>query len=66
MAFGGKEKDVKQYVGSLRKASGAKETERKEQRKKPLSLGESFGNMPGIMTAAQYQTMVAEAQKNQG
>ncbi len=64
MALGGKEKDVKAYLGILRKASGAKEAEAKTSKSK-LSLGESFGSMPGILTAEQYREMVAQAQKSQ-
>ena len=65
MAFGGKPRDTAKYVETLRKASGQMDNKPTEV-KKPRKMSESFGGMPGIPTAEDYQAIVAErANQNQ-
>lgn len=53
LAFGGKQKDVRQYVESLRRASGQKDKERVEK-KKTNNPGSVFASLAGLGTVNDY------------
>lgn len=53
MAFGGKQKDVRQYVDSLRRASGHKE-------KKTSKPGSVFASLSGLGSVEDYKRAATE------
>lgn len=58
LAFGGKPKDTKQYVATLRKASGVVDKERAEAKKKKTSeIGSIFANLSGLGSVADYKNI---------
>lgn len=54
LAFGGKQKDVRQYVESLRRASGQKDRDRIEK-KKTSNPGSVFASLAGLGTVSDYK-----------
>ena len=54
MAFGGKPKDARQYVDSLRRASGQKD----EEKKKTRNPGQVFASLSGLGSVEDYQRAV--------
>lgn len=60
LAFGGKPKDVRQYVESLRRASGQKEREKKST-KKASNPGSVFASLAGLGSVEDYKKEIEAA-----